>query len=144
MCVALADQLHSIQVTSEKPMIMYLSVTPHILPTHTSWGEDGRKLPYSYGSASSYDQEPDAAPIADAVGNFVNTAAAVAAAAHVASEKGLESSDSFLQAVEQGDSKEAGRLRDSLWDVLSALYAQVDELAGVWNRLAPRADIDSQ
>ena len=144
MCVALADQLHSIQVTSDEPMIMYLSVTPHVVPTHTSWSEDGRRLPYSYGSPGSYDQEPDAAPLPDAVGEFVSTLAAVAAAAGVASEKGLESADSLVQVMEQGDSEAAGRLRDSLWDALFALYTQVDELTAVWNRLAPRADIDSQ
>ena len=49
MCVALVDQLHSIQVTSDEPMIMYLSVTPHIVPTHTMWDSEGRKLPYTFG-----------------------------------------------------------------------------------------------
>ena len=61
MCVALVDQPHSIQVTSDEPMIMYLSVTPHIVPTHTTWDSEGRKLPYTFGPPANYDKEPSAA-----------------------------------------------------------------------------------
>src|SRR5437899_8591134 len=39
MCVVLADQLHSVRVAGDEPMTMYLSVTPHVQPTHTSWSD---------------------------------------------------------------------------------------------------------
>src|SRR2546426_11555417 len=41
MCVALADQVHSVRVAGEEPMTMYLSVTPHVQPTHTIRTRDG-------------------------------------------------------------------------------------------------------
>ena len=35
MCIALTDQPHKVRVLGDEPMTMYLSVTPHIHPTHT-------------------------------------------------------------------------------------------------------------
>ena len=43
MCVALADEVHRVRVIGDEPMIMYLSVTPHIHPTHTPRTEDGER-----------------------------------------------------------------------------------------------------
>ncbi len=41
MCVALRNQMHSVRCVSETPATYYLSVTPHIEPTHTQWDADG-------------------------------------------------------------------------------------------------------
>ena len=42
MCIALADEIHQVRnLLPDKPTIMYLSVTPHVHPTHT-----GRSLTY--------------------------------------------------------------------------------------------------
>ena len=61
MCVALVDQMHAIRVVGDEPMIMYLSVTPHIQPTHTIWTEDGQRLPHRFVPSSAYDVETDTA-----------------------------------------------------------------------------------
>ena len=45
MCVALIDQSHAVRALGDEPMTMYLSVTPHIQPTHTTWTEDGQRMP---------------------------------------------------------------------------------------------------
>ena len=140
MCVALADQLHGIRVTSDEPMIMYLSVTPHILPTHTSWSEDGRKLPHTYGAPSGYDQEPNTQPISELVGLLTGAAAGAAEAAGVASGTVAEQSDAFARAVDGGDTEEARRIRSVLWEAISPVFRRADELAEVWNQLAPRAE----
>ena len=47
-------------------VIMYLSVTPHILPTHTYWTAEGEKEPPRFANSFSYDQEPDLSVDADA------------------------------------------------------------------------------
>ena len=59
MCVALVDQLHSLRVLGDKPMTMYLSVTPHIQPTHTMWTPEGERMPHRFASPSAYDEETD-------------------------------------------------------------------------------------
>jgi quercetin dioxygenase-like cupin family protein len=59
MCVALADQIHSIRVVGDEPMTLYLSVTPHVQPTHTRWTEDGQRVPPRFAPSSAYDAQPD-------------------------------------------------------------------------------------
>ena len=58
MCIALVDQPHSVRVLGDEPMTMYLSVTPHVHPTHTPRTEDGERLPHNFVSARAYDVEP--------------------------------------------------------------------------------------
>ena len=70
MCVALVDQLHGIRVLDDAPMTMYLSVTPHIQPTHTMWN-DGQRLPHRFAPPSAYDEEVDPAPVADLLARFL-------------------------------------------------------------------------
>ena len=53
LCIALTDQQHSVRVLGDEPMTMYLSVTPHIQPTHTFWNEDGTKKPPRFISNSA-------------------------------------------------------------------------------------------
>ena len=57
MCVALANQVHSVRAVGEQPLLMYLSVTPHIQPTHTWWGQPGARLPHRFLPSSAYDVE---------------------------------------------------------------------------------------
>ena len=59
MVVALVDELHSLRVLGDKPMTMYLSVTPHIQPTHTMWTPDGERMPHRFASSTAYDVETD-------------------------------------------------------------------------------------
>ena len=37
LCVARVDEPHQVRVVGDEPMVMYLSVTPHVQPTHTNW-----------------------------------------------------------------------------------------------------------
>ena len=49
LCFAGRDEMHQVRVVGDEPVIMYLSVTPHVEPTHTMYGEDGSRLPPKYG-----------------------------------------------------------------------------------------------
>ena len=63
-CVARAGQWHEIRALGEGPMTLYLSVTPHVEPTHTQWDrEGGAKLPYRYGAATRAEREAAAAVV---------------------------------------------------------------------------------
>src|SRR6266699_2430317 len=53
ICVARAGEWHEIRIVGDEPMTLYLSVTPHIEPTHTQWDhEGGTQLPYRYGGST--------------------------------------------------------------------------------------------
>src|SRR5689334_3048882 len=63
-CVARAGQWHEVRAVGDGPMTLYLSVTPHIEPTHTMWErEGGAQLPYHYGASTRAERE--AAPPLD-------------------------------------------------------------------------------
>ena len=61
MCVALADQMHSVRAAGDGPVTMYLSVTPHVQPTHSFWDEDGHRLPHRFAPSKS-SEPPEAVP----------------------------------------------------------------------------------
>ena len=57
MCLAVANQVHSVRAVGEQPLLMYLSVTPHIQPTHMWWGQPDARLPHRFLPSSAYDVE---------------------------------------------------------------------------------------
>src|SRR5438132_3002393 len=58
ICVARAGEWHEIRTLPDAPMTLYLSVTPHIEPTHTQWDrEGGTQLPYRYGGSTRAERE---------------------------------------------------------------------------------------
>ncbi len=58
ICVARAGEWHEIRIVGAEPMTLYLSVTPHIEPTHTQWDrEGGTQLPYRYGGSTRAERE---------------------------------------------------------------------------------------
>ena len=98
MCVALVDQLHSLRVIGDEPMTMYLSVTPHIQPTHAMWTEDGGRMPHRFAPSGAYDRQTDTdTPLAALLDNLTEATLAVReAAAHAAS---TQESEAGVQAL---------------------------------------------
>ena len=71
LCVALADEIHQVRAVGNEPMIMYLSVTPHIQPTHTGRDPDGTRHPTRFQPSNSYDVETDTdTPIDELIDKF--------------------------------------------------------------------------
>ena len=88
MCVALVDRVHSLRVLGDKPMTMYLSVTPHIQPTHTMWTPEGERMPHRFASSSAYDEETDTTtPFGDLLDRLTSATLAVRDAAGLAAGK---------------------------------------------------------
>ena len=140
MCVALVDQMHSIRVLGDEAMIMYLSVTPHIQPTHTMWTGDGQQLPHRFVPSSAYDVETDTTtPFAELVDKCVKAVQAVADASAVAAEKEAELASTVKRATARGDDSAASDARSDMWDALFPVFKLVGELGTTWNDLAPRA-----
>src|SRR6476661_2452323 len=40
---------HAVRAVGDKPGVIYLSVSPHVEPTHTQYDPDGQRLPPQYG-----------------------------------------------------------------------------------------------
>ena len=139
MCVALVDQMHGVRVTSDEPMIMYLSVTPHIQPTHTMWSKDGRRLPHRFVSNSSYDVETDTSiAVGDIIARYMGAARNVAEAAQAGAMRQESLRQKLQTAIARGDEETARSTRSEMWDALFPTFARALELADIWNDLAPR------
>ncbi len=139
MCIALVDQMHSVRVLGDEPMIMYLSVTPHIQPTHTFWNEGGTKKPPRFAPHSAYDVEIDADTSVDALlDQHVQAAGGIAANAQSFAQVQAQQAQAYRDAMGRGDLSAASAARAAMWDTLSALHTELFALDGTWNELAPR------
>jgi quercetin dioxygenase-like cupin family protein len=140
LCYALAGEPHAVRVVGDEPVFMYLSVTPHIQPTHTLYDEDGDRLPPWFRPSSDYDTRTDSTtPVDQLVDRHIESARALAelarTCARIQEEKGAE----IKQALATSDAEKAVRLRQDMWSPLLDLFGEVSALADGWNALAPRA-----
>ncbi len=144
MCIALADQYHQVRVLGDEPMTMYLSVTPHIQPTHTmwtndGWGDDTQKLPPRFVSNTSYDVPVDnTTPTADLIARHVAGADSVAAAVQANTQQQHDLAAAYQQAIANGDKEAASQARNAMWAALSQVYQSVSAWGQVWNDFAAR------
>jgi quercetin dioxygenase-like cupin family protein len=141
MCAVLAHQPHSVRVVGDEPMTMYLSVTPHVQPTHTGRTPDGGRLPLRFMPSSAYDIEADTSiSLDELLDRQVQAAAALAEAARTSARVQQEAAEQARQAAAAGEGTAAAAAREAMWDAVYATYQRLNELAVVWNELAPRLD----
>jgi hypothetical protein len=120
-------------------MIMYLSVTPHILPTHTFWNEDGTKKPPRFAPHSAYDVAVDNSVTVDEL--LTQQAAAaqvVATAAQKAVQVQAQQAEAYRQAITHNDQAAAIAARNAMWDAISELHTRLFAMDDIWNELSPR------
>jgi quercetin dioxygenase-like cupin family protein len=139
MCVALVGQMHSVRAVGGEPAIIYLSVTPHLQPTHTFWDESGRRRPHRFVVPGEYDTHVDrSVPDDHVVDRYVDALGATLEAA-----QDTAGSADFAQrlkvAMERGDGAAIEEARNALWDVASSVYERVAEMADIWNDVAARS-----
>ena len=133
MCVVKRDVPHTLTALDGKPAVIYLSVTPHVEPTHTSWDEQGNKRPPRYGVVKEgwTEGEPPVADHLAAVRALAEAAAAQAARAEAASS-------ALSRALEHGDRSAARAAVDAMWTQLCQTHLRLVEVDELWNQLAPR------
>jgi quercetin dioxygenase-like cupin family protein len=141
VCFARAHEWHEVRALGDEPMIMYLSVTPHIEPTHTPWQGHEHKLPYNYGTSTRLEREAAGVPPAPAeeiVARFLTATRALAevASGNVAAQEATAAR--LVVAEAGGDAAGAKAAVDAMWGQLYAMYQRLHALEEVWNELAPR------
>lgn len=140
MCIALADQPHKVRVLGDEPMTMYLSVTPHIHPTHTPRTEDGKRLPPNFAPASAYDETPDTqVTLEELVSQQIDVSQLLVELSIKCADIQEEMGHQLKTAVAEGDTQAAIDARKAMWEALYPIYKVVSELGDIWNELAPRA-----
>ena len=138
-CFALAHEPHRVSVIGDEPMTMYLSVTPHVQPTHTGRTEEGGRLPVRFQPSSAYDVEEDPAPVEELLEGFIRLAEELGSAAGTAAREQREEGARLREALAASDEEAAGRHREAMWLALRGVVEKLHQTADQWNRLAPRA-----
>jgi len=145
MCVALVGEKHAVRNVGDVPVIMYLSVTPHIQPTHTMWTEQGTRQPPYFAPSTVYDVPLDAAtPIADLLSRHLEAAEALAAKAEAMARAQREQAAALKQALATGDIEVAVSARNKMWEALYAMFSESFVLAQAWNDLTSRLASDER
>lgn len=139
LCIALADEPHSVRVTSEEPLIMYLSVTPHIQPTHTGRTPEGERLPIHFIPSSAYDVETDTqTPVEVLAERWVQSFQVLAALAQDSARQQAQAAIQLKQALAAGNDAAAQQARNTMWEGVYQTFRQLHALGDQWNTLAPR------
>jgi len=139
MCVALVDQTHTLRNVGDKPAIIYLSVTPHIQPTHTRWTEEGGKASPEFNDAATYDVPPDCeTPVEELVARQRNAAEALLAAVQVADRAQREQLAAVRRGFVEGENGAALKARAAIWEALGPMFQKMYDLADAWNALTYR------
>ena len=139
LCIALTDEMHQVRNVGEEPVIMYLSVTPHIQPTHTMWKEDGTKKPPRFALNTAYDVEPDRETATDELlEQQLAAAEAWLAAVETNTQTQREQIGAYRAARESGDEEAALAARDAMWASLYPAFRSAFALADVWNSFTSR------
>jgi quercetin dioxygenase-like cupin family protein len=142
LCVAFAHQMHQARNTGDVPMTMYLSVTPHVLPTHTRYDpETGERLPPSYFPPSTYHQVDAVADVstAELADRHLAELRSLASVAQAASEAGEFGVAAVKEAAAQDDPRALAAAIDELGSHVRTLYDRLDAMTEAWNHLASRA-----
>ncbi len=141
LCFARADQWHEVRCVGDTPMTMYLSVTPHLEPTHTQWDhEGGSKLPYRYGSATRAERlartEPPE-PSEVLVERHVAAANALGEAAQANATAQVAAAATLRTALSANDQSAARAAIDAMWAAIYTTYTRLQAMEEAWNALAP-------
>ncbi len=139
LCFARIDQPHSVRVVSEEPVIMYLSVTPHILPTHTGRTTDGEAKPIRFSPPGSYDVDLDSSVSQkDRIARHRSAVDSLSAAVHALAD----SHGAALDQLAKSDGHED--IREKMWTDIYKVFKSTSELADSWNDLAYTVSADDQ
>ena len=135
MCVALVDEIHTVRNVGDEPVIIYLSVTPHIQPTHTSWVDEGTKAPLHFNSSGAWDIPNDqTTPINELVESQQQAADALMAVV----ESAYQVQCKQLSLLAGSDKEAALEARDKIWKAIYPMFQQMYGLADSWNSVTYR------
>ena len=141
-CVARAGQWHEVRAAGDAPMTLYLSVTPHVEPTHTQWDhEGGQQLPYHYGGATRAERHssPSTPPEAR-LEQHVAACDALAEAAQANASAQRDVAEQLRSALATSDAAATHAAIDRMWAAYRSMYETLQASLQAWNALAPVAE----
>lgn len=132
---------HRVYNQGSGPARYYLSVTPHVEPTHTNYDEGLEQLPPSYGGwrAAGNPSAPSALSTAELADQLVGEADRVAEAARQTAEALRRESEVLKAGTGHEDQAAAKAAVDAIWRAAYPTLRQTRAFERTWNELAPRS-----
>ncbi len=140
-CIARAHEWHTIRALGDEPLTYYLSVTPHIEPTHTFWDrEGGARLPNRYGDSTREERRartetPESPETLLATHLGATRAFADAATANAAAQE--MAATALRSALAAGDHAASRAAIDAMYASIYTTFKTLQAMEGAWNELAP-------
>jgi quercetin dioxygenase-like cupin family protein len=132
---------HTLHAVGDQPCTVYLSVTPHVEPTHTHYDEQYNLAPPRYGGwrgKEHGDPNPECST-AELAGQVLEASRGLAALA----KRNLDVLSAQVEALGRPDASadqaSAKAVVDAIWFELRDTLRQVRTLEERWNALAPRS-----
>lgn len=142
MTVARVDEPHTLTALHGQPATIYLSVTPHVEPTHTFWSESGERQPPVYGGSTANEragESHDPATIVALAREHLAAARALADAAATSARLQAAAVAALESALGVSDREAVKSAIDAMWDGVGPAHAAAARLGAAWNELAARA-----
>ena len=129
---------HAVRAVGEQTGVIYLSVSPHVEPTHTQYGPDGKRLPPQYGvwRAAGGGEPATSGPTTALLETYRAASEALAELAQANIQR-ANAADGRLGA--EASPAAVKSTVDDLWTALRPLLEQVEVVERTWNALAQRA-----
>jgi quercetin dioxygenase-like cupin family protein len=117
---------HAVRAVGEVPGAIFLSVAPHVEPTHTFYDEQGSCLPPRYGAWREAGGGETVVDVTEAERAY-----------RAAAERLLELAQANVTAIDAraSDAPEKAKI-DAQWQALAPLLEEVRRLEAAWNALA--------
>jgi len=122
-------------------MTLYLSVTPHVEPTHTQWDrEGGNQLPYRYGGATRAEREAESMePVDTLLERHLARCGDLAEAAQANLFAQRAAANQLHAALAASDPAAMHAAVDAMWSAYRTMYASLQSSMLTWNGLAAAA-----
>jgi mannose-6-phosphate isomerase-like protein (cupin superfamily) len=119
---------HAVRAVGEQPGVIYLSVSPHVEPTHTNYDAVGQQLPPRYGvwRAAGGGEPRSELPVSALLERYRAAAQSLAELAQA----------NTTQVQTAGETSNIKPTIDKLWQSLRPVLLQVEALEREWNELA--------
>jgi mannose-6-phosphate isomerase-like protein (cupin superfamily) len=120
---------HAVRAVGDEPGVIYLSVSPHVEPTHTTYAADGQRLPPRYGvwRAAGGGEPQSTEPMQALLERYCAAAQTLAELARANAEAAT------TVPTDAGDIKPT---IDALWEKLRPVLQHIEVLEAAWNDLA--------
>lgn len=139
ICVARAGEWHEIRTLPDAPMTLYLSVTPHLEPTHTQWDrEGGTRLPYRYGGSTRAERSlASTEPIPTLLERHLRASNSLLGSAAIYAADQQRLAATLTTALSANDVAAARAAIDEMTAAFQRMYAALQSAERAWNDLAP-------